>query len=1023
MNSKEFLDPLFLGFALDRVNEAVTLIDKNAKFCYTNQKASEILNYSTNDPTPLFVYEIDANYPLEIWQAHWKELEKTKKLIFETIIHPKNKQPIPIEISASFYVYKDTEYELVIFRDISERKEAIARLKAANDYHRGLIETTLDPLAVVNTQGIITDVNLAMEKITGLSRTELIGNHITNFFDNKDYVVKVFSTILSTGLLKSELAKIKNKDGTSTSLILNANTIQDETGLTTGVFVAFKDISERLKIESELEQQNERYRNAQIIGHVGNWEYNVQTGEFWGSDEAKRIYGFDLDDTAFTTEEVETCIPDRVRVHQALIDLIESDKHYELEFEIHPHNGAAPRFIKSIADLERDPSGQPLRVAGVIIDITERKQSEQSLHLLNAAAEAAGNAIVIADKEGNITWANSAFTELTGYEVSRVIGNNPRLLKSGEHDEAFYNEFWSTISSGKRWHGELVNKRADGTLYNEEMTISPVINAAGEIEHYVAVKQNIDARKQQESEREIVLSVTNALRAAMTRTDSINVFLQQLLSYFKAEGTLFVCYDPNTNETRIEQGFGRDGENVVGLHIPLDQGISNQVLRNGIPYFSNDVHSDPNFKWADHLSESKAAACLPLYAHDQIIGAIWVKRVKPYSPSDMELLTTLCSLAADSIQRVTFFEKTQRQYKHMTSIHQVGQAISSILNLKIILDILLRNAVSQLGVDAASILLYDPVSSTLKYSAGVGFITEEIAKSNLKLGEGRAGKAAAERRMISNPDLTQAKDSFSRVVLFQKEELRSHHVAPLIDKGEVLGVLEVFSKNKFFPDEEWLELFGTLATQAAIAIDTLSLYDEVQKRNSQLSFAYDATIKGWSMAMDMRDRYSGDHTQRVVDASQRLAQALGITGLDLISIRRGALLHDVGKISVPDKILQKPGKLSPEERKELERHPVMAYEMLRSIHYLKNAIEIPYCHHEKWDGSGYPRGLKGEEIPISARIFSVVNTWDALTNDRPYRKAMSQDDAIQEMRSESGKAFDPKIVEVFLKNKLYELED
>ena len=177
------------------------------------------------------------------------------------------------------------------------------------------------------------------------------------------------------------------------------------------------------------------------------------------------------------------------------------------------------------------------------------------------------------------------------------------------------------------------------------------------------------------------------------------------------------------------------------------------------------------------------------------------------------------------------------------------------------------------------------------------------------------------------------------------------------------------------------------------------------------------------MAMDMRDRYSGDHTQRVVDASQRLAQALGITGLDLISIRRGALLHDVGKISVPDKILQKPGKLSPEERKELERHPVMAYEMLRSIHYLKNAIEIPYCHHEKWDGSGYPRGLKGEEIPISARIFSVVNTWDALTNDRPYRKAMSQEDAIQEMRSESGKAFDPKIVEVFLKNKFYEPED
>ncbi|MPM41125.1 hypothetical protein SDC9_87775 [bioreactor metagenome] len=661
--------------------------------------------------------------------------------------------------------------------------------------------------------------------------------------------------------------------------------------------------------------------------------------------------------------------------------------------------------------------------AAFIMDISERKKGEENLRLLNAAAEAAANGIVITDKEGIITWVNPAFTELTGYKAEDVLGQNPRLLRSGVQKDAFYAELWATISAGKRWHGELINKRADGTLYNEEMTIAPVLNTNGETDHFVAIKQNIDARKQQEYEREVIFSVTTALRAALTRSESIKAFLQQLETYFNADGVLYVFHDPNSNETWIEQGVGPIGMQVIGSRIPAGEGISHMVLQSGKAYTCDDVNTDPNSLGAETLHDSKAAACLPLFSHDQVIGAIWVKRPQPITDTEMRLLTTLCSLAVDSIQRVTLFEKTQRQYKQMASIHQVGQAISSILNLKIILDILLHNAVSQLGVDAASILLYEPISGTLSFSAGTGFKTDEIAKTRLKLGEGRAGLAAAERKVITACDLTQSKDTFSRVILFQKEELISHHVAPLIDKGEVRGVLEVFSRNRLIPSEEWLELFGILATQAAIAIDNLTLYDELQKRNNELSFAYDATIKGWSVAMDMRDHYSEGHTQRVVDASIRLAQSLGVSGTDLVNIRRGALLHDIGKFSVPDSILQKPDKLSPEENKILQKHPLLAYEMLRSINYLKNAIDIPYCHHEKWDGSGYPRGLKGEEIPLAARIFSVVNIWDALTNDRPYRKALNNEDAIKEMQAEAGKTFDPIILDAFLSNKLYEQEE
>lgn len=785
-----------------------------------------------------------------------------------------------------------------------------------------------------------------------------------------------------------------------------------------------ENIRQRKLVERALDESNNHFQAIADSAVAGIIFSDHEGKVVYCNQSTLQIFGFSQEELLGNT--VEILMPETIRnfYRSQPVPTKISDMHFHsgkiIETVGKKKNGQLIPIEVSLSSWQGQES---LFFTAFIMDITERKNGEKNLRLLNAAAEAVANGIVITDKNGNITWANPAFTELTGYKAEDVLGQNPRLLRSGVQGDAFYAELWATISAGHRWHGELVNKRADGTLYNEEMSISPVFNADAEIDHFVAVKQNIDARKRQEFEREITLSVSTALRAANTRTETIKTFLKQLEIVFHAEGVLFVAHDATLNETWIKQGCGPIGERVAGSQIPADQGVSNQVLKNGKVYVSNDVRNDPNFLRADTLGDATAAVCLPLMAQDQIIGAIWVKRKQTISPADIQLLTTLCALAADSIQRVNLFEKTQRQYRQMTSIHQVGQAISSILNLKIILDILLRNAVSQLGVDAASILLYDPITATLSYSAGTGFKTDEIAKTRLKLGEGRAGKAAAERKVISKSDLTRSKDTFSRVVLFQSEELISHHVAPLIDKGEVHGVLEVFSHNRLHPSDEWLELFGILATQAAIAIDTLSLYDELQKRNSELSFAYDATIKGWSMAMDMRDHYSGDHTQRVVDASRRLAQALEITGSDLINIRRGALLHDVGKISMPDKILQKSGPLTPDERKELERHPLLAYEMLRPISYLKNALEIPYCHHEKWDGSGYPRGLKGEEIPLSARIFTVVNTWDALTNDRPYRKALSTETAIKEMQSESGKAFDPKILGVFLNKKLYELND
>jgi putative two-component system response regulator len=189
----------------------------------------------------------------------------------------------------------------------------------------------------------------------------------------------------------------------------------------------------------------------------------------------------------------------------------------------------------------------------------------------------------------------------------------------------------------------------------------------------------------------------------------------------------------------------------------------------------------------------------------------------------------------------------------------------------------------------------------------------------------------------------------------------------------------------------------------------------LERAHTELKAAYDATIEGWSRAMDLRDRETDGHAQRVTQLTLKLAEAAGINQERLVHIRRGALLHDMGKLGVPDAILRKPDTLSDDEWKLMHRHPQLAYDMLHPIEYLRPALDIPFCHHEKWDGTGYPRGLKGEQIPLAARIFAIVDVWDALTSDRPYRPAWEKEVALTYLQEQSGKHFDPQVVELFFK--------
>jgi putative nucleotidyltransferase with HDIG domain len=342
----------------------------------------------------------------------------------------------------------------------------------------------------------------------------------------------------------------------------------------------------------------------------------------------------------------------------------------------------------------------------------------------------------------------------------------------------------------------------------------------------------------------------------------------------------------------------------------------------------------------------------------------------------------------------------------------VDRTITATLDSRIILNVLLEQVSARLDVDAAGILLFNPQSLILEYAAGRGFRSGHYERSHLHLGECLAGRAAFERRMIQEDNILESPD-FVRAALLRGEGFTTYVVVPFVSKGQLKGVLEVFHRAPIRPDAEWHGFLDAFAHQAAIAIDSIQLFEGLQRSNMDLTITYDATIEGWARALELRDQETEGHTQRVTEMTERLAGALGIGDKELLQIRRGALLHDIGKMGIPDSILLKPGPLNNAEWEIMRRHPHYAFEMLSPIAYLHLALDIPYCHHEKWDGTGYPRRLVGEQIPLAARIFAVVDVWDALRSDRPYRQAWPEEKVLEYIHQQARKHFDAKVVEQF----------
>ena len=659
----------------------------------------------------------------------------------------------------------------------------------------------------------------------------------------------------------------------------------------------------------------------------------------------------------------------------------------------------------------------------------EKQKAEERLRLLSSAIEQSTEGIAVSDLEGKLLFVNGAFAAMHSYTPEELVGKHLSIFYTPEQMPSVEAANRQLQETGE-FSGEIWHVRRDGavfpTLMHNSFFRDETVNPIG----MIGTLHDITERKRAGAEILRQLETLNALYAGAQKL-SRSLDLQELaqdvvrtcVEVYDASLAWLVRAEPD-GRVRLMTHFPTESDYARQITVrwdqsPEGQGLMDQAIRTGFPAVVHDIASDPNFgPWREEwLAEGFCTvAAFPLMSRGRTIGVMALYSDQPgfFNLDRVEFFQGYFHLVPGALENARLLEEANRRLERMEALREIDKAITASLDLRVTFNVILDQVTSQLRVDAADILLFNPHTQTLKYADGRGLRSLALRHTNLRLGEGYAGQAALERRIVNIPNLEEAKKGLRRAPLLPQEEFISYCAVPLIAKGQVNGVLEIFHRAPLDPDPEWMDFLETLAGQVAIAIDNATLFDDLQRSNLELTLAYDTTLEGWGKALELRDRETEGHCRNVTEMTLRLARAMGMSDAELVHIRRGALLHDIGKMGIPDSILLKPGPLTDDEWDIMRQHPVYAYQMLSPIAYLRPALDIPYCHHEKWDGSGYPRGLKGEIIPLSARIFAVVDVRDALCSDRPYRKAWPEERALAHIHEQAGKHFDPQVVETFL---------
>ena len=645
-----------------------------------------------------------------------------------------------------------------------------------------------------------------------------------------------------------------------------------------------------------------------------------------------------------------------------------------------------PRMVsRSVADLLNLLGGGVLATV-IVVQVAQRRRAATELRQerrFRAMVQYGGDIIAVLDAAGVVRYRSPVAETILGYPTPAIVGRSVLELVHPD-DLPRARELLTTACAqpGRRVDGAFRARRQDGSWAELEVVAASFLDRP-ELQGIVLNCRDVSQRKQAERElRQRELAFASLVEHA---NDMIAVYdLQTGLVTFA--------------NVRFCQVTGYTREELTQL--PLRAFIH-----------PDDVPAATERRQRRQRGEpvSGEAECRLVGKTGQVVPVAYT--VTELDAGD--LLSGALLIGRDISERMAAEQQIRRQLTRLEALHATDLAMTGSRDPRRTVGVALHHLMTQLQVEAADVLLLDPTRMTLTYLAGIGLPEEAIVRTEFPAHEGLAGSAVLERRTVVIANLAQRQQIFDRARRFVQSGFASYHAMPLIAGGEVKGVLEVLQRTPTAPSAEWRAFLEDLGDRLAVALDNAGLFTALQRANTELTVAYEATLEGWARTLELRDGETEGHSRRVAGMTVALARALGVDEEALVQLRRGALLHDIGKIAIPDQILLKPGPLTEAEWAIMRQHPVYAYEVLAPIPFLRPALAIPRHHHERWDGSGYPDGLREQVIPFAARIFAVVDVWDALISDRPYRPAWSTERADAYVAEHAATDFDPRVVDAF----------
>lgn len=1063
-----------VGICISQLENAVIEEANEAFLKLFGYVREEVLQHNSNE----LAMWVDTSRRAQLVE----DLREGQKITnIEVMIRRKSGEVREVLLSSEIVSINHEELLLSIVTDITERKRFEEELASQRDFAMQVMNTMGQGLTVTNETLAFEYVNPAYAKMVGATPDELMGRNPAEFGFPEEYPIlyEALEARLNGETTHYEV-HLRQKNGDARPVLITG-VPRWHKGKVMGSISVITDLTERKRIEETLAQQSKNLGTLYELGqeitaslelpHIYAAAHRAATrlipGEIFvisllceDVNEIEDVYLWDQDrlwpgerypaGQDLTGHIISHGQPLRVNEWDSSYDDLtqatvfgysEQDVHALLAvpmfrtggtcfgmmsiqtYEVQTYTSEHEQLLTMLANQVAKAIENAQLYLQVQQELNERKRAEEEIRYQAHLLDNVSDVIVSTDLKFHIKSWNKAAENIYGWRVEEVLGKVSWDIVPTSFVDSSYDEAKVALLEKGFWQGALQQQSQDGTERIFLCSTTLLYDLEGHPCNLVFVNRDLTDSIKHQQEVEAIGRVSAALRTASTRVEMIPIILDQIEALFKAEATAFTAVDHRTNETVVEAARGGLAK-ALRMRLPVREGISGHVLATQTPYLNNQVFPNDFFPGANELMEAQAVVCLPLIAHHQTIGTLWLARNPALTEHDVHILVAVADIAANALYRAGLFEQTQQQLERLAILHAIDEAIASSFDVRPTLFVLLDQIHTRLKLSAADVYLYNPYNYLLEFAAGNGFQGQGIKYTRLRLGEIFTGQTALDRKIVAisafQTYLSENPHPVSQ--LLQAEGFETYFGIPLISKGQIKGVLELFHREPMAPDEDWLEFLNTLSRQVAIAIDNVEMLEGVQRSKLELELAYDATIEGWSRVLDLRDKETEGHSQRVTELTIRLARELSVPEAEIVHIRRGALLHDIGKMGIPDAILLKPNKLTPEEWDVMRQHPSLAYEMLSSIAYLKPALDIPLYHHEKWDGTGYPHGLKGEQIPLAARIFALSDVWDALTSNRPYRRsAWSVSETLAYIQEQAGLYFDPKIVEVFMRSQAPDL--